>query len=62
VFSGRDVARLGKRQTMYNQLNNWRRKGLVVQLKRGLYVLGKADRKIEPASFSFPGSSMRRHM
>lgn len=48
VFSGRDAARLGEPKTMYNQLANWRRKGLVSQLRRGLYVLGKADRKIEP--------------
>jgi predicted transcriptional regulator of viral defense system len=55
VFSGREAARLGARQTMYNQLNNWRRKGLVVQLKRGLYVLGKADRKTEPGVLFLSG-------
>lgn len=48
VFTGKDAARLGGRQTMYNQLNNWRRKGLILQLRRGLYVLGKADRRVEP--------------
>ena len=50
VFTGRDAARLGERQTMYNQLNNWRHKGLVIQLRRGLYVLGKADRKVAPSN------------
>lgn len=49
VFSGRDAARLGERQTMYNQLNNWRRNGLIIQLKRGLYILGEADRKVQPS-------------
>ena len=55
VFTGKDAARLGERQTMYNQLNNWRRKGLVIQLKRGLYVLSKADRKVEPSNLFLSG-------
>ncbi|HAT72442.1 MAG TPA: hypothetical protein DCS63_06475 [Elusimicrobia bacterium] len=55
VFSGRDAVRLGEPQTMYNQLNNWRRKGLILQLRRGLYVLGKADRKIEPSVLFLSG-------
>lgn len=55
VFTGKDASRLGERQTMYNQLNNWRRKGLVTQLKRGLYVLGKADRKVEPSNLFLSG-------
>jgi predicted transcriptional regulator of viral defense system len=49
VFSGRDAARLGSRQTMYNQLNVWRSKGLIIQLRRGLYVLGEPDRKVRPS-------------
>jgi len=55
VFSGRDAARLGEPKTMYNQLANWRRKGLVSQLRRGLYVLGKADRRIEPGVMFLSG-------
>ncbi|MEI7482963.1 MAG: type IV toxin-antitoxin system AbiEi family antitoxin domain-containing protein [Elusimicrobiota bacterium] len=55
VFTGKDAARLGERQTMYNQLNNWRRKGLIIQLKRGLYVIGKADRKVEPSNLFLSG-------
>lgn len=55
VFTGKDAARLGERQTMYNQLNNWRRKGLILQLRRGLYVLGKADRKVEPGNLFLSG-------
>lgn len=55
VFSGKGAAKLGERQTMYNQLNNWRHKGLITQLKRGLYVLGKADRKVEPGNLFLSG-------
>lgn len=55
VFSGRDAARLGPRQTMYNQLNVWRNKGLIIQLKRGLYILGEADRKVQPSGLFLSG-------
>jgi len=55
VLTGRDAVRLGNRQTMYNQLINWQRKGLLVQLRRGLYVLGKTERKIEPSSLFVSG-------
>ena len=55
VFSGRDAARLGLRQTMYNQLNIWRNKGLIIQLKRGLYILGEADRKVQPSGLFLSG-------
>jgi predicted transcriptional regulator of viral defense system len=55
VFSGRDAARLGPRQTMYNRLNVWRNKGLIIQLKRGLYVLGESDRKVQPGSLFLSG-------
>ncbi len=55
LFSGKDAARLGKPKTMYNQLSNWRSKGLICQLRRGLYVLGKADRKVEPGGLFLSG-------
>jgi hypothetical protein len=55
VFSGRDAARLGPRQTMYNRLNVWRSKGLVIQLKRGLYILSEADRKVQPSALFLSG-------
>lgn len=55
VFSGKDAARLGERQTMYNQLNNWRRKGLILQLRRGLYVLGKSDQKVDASKLFLAG-------
>ena len=55
VFSGKDAARLGEPKTMYNQLANWRSKGLVSRLRRGLYTLGKVDRKIEPGGLFLSG-------
>ena len=55
VFSGRDAARLGPRQTMYNRLNVWRNKGLVIQLKRGLYILSEADRKVQLSALFLSG-------
>lgn len=33
-------------QTAHNQLNNWIKKGFVIKLKRGLYILNNNDRKI----------------
>jgi len=38
-----------------NQLNRWRKQGLLLQLRRGLYMLGKADRKIEPSRMYMAG-------
>ncbi len=32
-----------------NQLDRWRKQGLLLQLRRGLYILGKTERKIEPS-------------
>ena len=37
--------------TVKVQLVNWKKKGLVVQLRKGLYILGKEDREIEPSLF-----------
>lgn len=37
------------RQIIRNQIERWGKKGLVIQLKRGIYMLSKADRKIEPS-------------
>ncbi|MDD3905679.1 MAG: hypothetical protein PHS46_03995 [Candidatus Omnitrophica bacterium] len=40
----------GKRQAARNQLNRWLNKGLVLKLRRGLYILNENDRKIDPSS------------
>lgn len=36
-------------QITRNQLNRWKNKGLIIKLKRGLYVLNENDRKINPS-------------
>lgn len=41
------------RQAMLNQLARWQKKGLLIQLKRGVYVLNKSDRKVNPSRFFF---------
>ena len=38
-----------KPQTLKVQLSGWQKKGLVIKLKRGLYILNESDRKIEPS-------------
>jgi len=35
-------------QPMRNQLTRWCRKGLIIKLRRGAYILNEADRKINP--------------
>ncbi len=34
-----------------NQLSRWQKQGLVIQLKRGLYLLNEQDRAIQPSRF-----------
>ena len=38
-------------QAMRNQLTRWQEKGLIIQLKRGIYVLNKMDRKVNSSRF-----------
>lgn len=33
------------------QLSRWKKKGLLVQLRKGLYILNKDEREIEPSAF-----------
>jgi len=47
------VASAENRQVMRNQLTRWQKKGLLIQLKRGIYVLNKNDRKVNPSRFFF---------
>lgn len=50
VIMSQDVVRSGKDgQIMRNQLNRWQEKGLIIKLKRGIYILNKSDRKISPS-------------
>jgi predicted transcriptional regulator of viral defense system len=37
-----------ERQGLRNQLGRWEAKGLIIQLKRGVYLLNEDDRKINP--------------
>lgn len=36
-------------QLMRNQLTRWEKKGWIIKLKKGLYVLNESDRKMEPS-------------
>jgi predicted transcriptional regulator of viral defense system len=36
-------------QVLKNQLNLWQKQGLVLRLKRGLYILNEEDRRINPS-------------
>lgn len=38
-----------------NQLGRWRKRGLLLQLRRGLYLFGKAERKVEPSRMYLAG-------
>ncbi len=50
IFSSSHLAALtDNEQVLRNQLARWRRQGLVLRLKKGLYVLNKEDRKINPS-------------
>lgn len=50
LIASRDAVRLEKdRQAMRNQLTRWQERGLVLKLKRGVYVLNRDDRKVDPS-------------
>lgn len=38
-----------------NQVERWRKRGLLIRLRRGLYLLGKAEREIEPSRLYLAG-------
>lgn len=41
------------KQAVRNQLGRWASKGLLVQLKKGIYLLGESDRRIHPSRLFF---------
>ena len=43
------VVSRGKEQSLLNQLYRWQRKGLIIKLKKGMYLLNKNDRKVDPS-------------
>lgn len=50
LIASRDAVRLEKDgQAMRNQLNRWQGRGLLLKLKRGIYMLNRDDRKVEPS-------------
>ena len=36
-------------QVLRNQLSRWQKKGLVIKLKKGLYILNEKERKLNPS-------------
>jgi len=49
IFSRDLTVHRPKKQIMLNQLNRWRKKGLLLKLKRGVFLLNQNDRKITPS-------------
>ncbi|MCK4351894.1 hypothetical protein KAW65_00620 [candidate division WOR-3 bacterium] len=50
LISSTHISNVSKKpQTLKVQLSGWQKKGLVIKLKRGLYILNESDRKIEPS-------------
>lgn len=53
VISSRDLEVFKEsNQALRNQLVRWQKKGLLIQIRRGLYILNETDRKLTP-SLSF---------
>ena len=49
LIYSRDLLRLEKsRQALLNQLFRWQAEGLIIKLKKGIYQLNDADRKLNP--------------
>jgi hypothetical protein len=50
VFSAKDIILLGEDvQLVRNQIRRWQNRGLLIKLKRGLYILNETDRKLTPS-------------
>ena len=45
-------------QPMRNQLTRWKKNGLLIQLRRGIYILNENDRKVFPSRFFFANQIM----
>lgn len=52
IFSRDAASATANSQMMRNQLTRWTKRGLLVSLRKGIYILNAADRKIHPDSFS----------
>jgi predicted transcriptional regulator of viral defense system len=52
VITGSLLSLLGEdERILRNQLSRWNKQGLIVQLKRGLYLLNRYDRATQPSRF-----------
>jgi predicted transcriptional regulator of viral defense system len=50
LISSTHIANISKKpQILKVQIGGWQKKGLIIKLRRGLYILNKNDRKIEPS-------------
>lgn len=50
IFSTSQIPLLARNeQVLRNQFSRWQQQGLIIKLKKGLYVLNKDDRKINPS-------------
>lgn len=50
IIYSRDLTMHGcNKQIMRNQLNRWQAKGLLIKLKRGIFLLNQNDRKVMPS-------------
>lgn len=50
LIASTHIANINKKpQILKVQLRGWQKKGLIIKLRRGLYILNKNDRKIEPS-------------
>jgi len=47
-LTGQDTSP-GSRQELLNQFTRWQKKGLLIQLRRGMYLLNTNDRRINPS-------------
>lgn len=45
-------------QPVRNQLTRWKKNGLLIQLRRGIYILNENDRKVSPSRFFFANQIM----
>jgi predicted transcriptional regulator of viral defense system len=48
ILSREVVQQEGDCQNIHNQLNRWLKKGLIIKLKKGIYLLNKNDRRGNP--------------
>ena len=50
LIVSKDVLRMEKNgQAIRNQFNRWHKKGLIIKLKRGVYLFNASDRKVDPS-------------